>query len=138
MLVENEKKPVLKKAKRDKYIKPDKEKRSETLMNVRLTKAEKALLKKEYLESPFGKKADFIRFKLFDTTYSDYRKKQYEAEIAAGLLMNEIQKLGTNINQIAKRLNTFKEDRLQKNEIILIGRTAKLLVRIEKILKHGG
>jgi len=133
MLVENEKKPVLKKAKRDKYIKPDKEKRSETLMNVRLTKAEKALLKKEYLESPFGKKADFIRFKLFDTTYSDYRKKQYE-----GLLMNEIQKLGTNINQIAKRLNTFKEDRLQKNEIILIGRTAKLLVRIEKILKHGG
>ena len=42
------------------------------------------------------------------------------------------------MNQIAKRLNTFQEDSLQKNEIILVGTTAKLLIRIEKILKHGG
>ena len=136
--MENEKKPVLKKAKRGKYIKPDKDRRSEQLINVSLTKAEKALLNKEYSKSPFGKKADFIRFKLFDTKYSDYRKKQYEAEIAAGLLVNEVQKLGININQIAKRLNTFKEDNLQKNEIVLVGTTAKLLIRIEKILKDGG
>ena len=52
--------------------------------------------------------------------------------------MNEVQKLGININQIAKRLNTFKEDSLQKNEIVLVGTTAKLLIRIEKILKDGG
>ena len=136
--MENEKKPISKKANRGKYIKPDKDRRSETLMNVRLTKEEKALLKQEYSTSPFGKKADFIRFKLFDTKYSEYRRKQYEAEIAAGLLMNEVQKLGTNMNQIAKRLNTFKEDNLQKNEIVLVGTTAKLLIRIEKILKHGG
>ena len=136
--MEKVKKPILKKVKKRKYIKSDKDRRSEQLINVSLTKEEKALLNKEYSKSPFGKKADFIRFKLFDTTYSDYRKKQYEAEISAGLLMNEVHKLGININQIAKRLNTFKEDSLQKNEIFLVGTTAKLLIRIEKILKDGG
>ncbi len=136
--MENGKKPILKKLKQRKYIKPDEERRTETLMNVRLTKEEKARLFKEFSKSHFSKQATFIRFKLFETKYTDYRRKQYEAEIAAGKLINEVQKLGVNINQIAKRLNTYKDDDVHKSELLLVGATAKLLLRIENILKNGG
>lgn len=110
--------------------------RTKLLQKVRLTLHEKLMLDKEFSKSFFAKKADFIRYKLFDKTYSEYRQKQYEAEIAAGALIDELSKLGNNVNQIAKRMNTYKDDSLNKNEVLLIGATAKLLLRIQKTLAN--
>ena len=78
--MENEKKPVLKKANQGKSLKPDKDRRSETLMNVRLTKEEKALLKKEYSNLPFGKRlilfaSNYLIINILTTEKSNMKRK---------------------------------------------------------------
>lgn len=111
-------------------------KRTHRLTEVRLTEAEKIAFLADYQASYYPSMGDFIRAKLFDKTYSDYKKKQYEAEIVAGEMMTELGRMGKNINQIAKNLNTYKDGKIRKSELAAIVSTAQLLEKIQKILSQ--
>lgn len=113
-----------------------KEQRTARLPEIRLTPSEKRAVMDEYKTAHYPNRASFIRAKILDKTYSVYKEKEYEAEIAAGKLMTELNRLGNNINQIAKALNSHKDKKLKKEELLLIGATAKLLLQIKQILSR--
>jgi len=103
------------------------EKRTEKLSIIRLTPTEKKAIIKEYAAAHYPSKSSFIRAKILDTKYSEYRKKQFEAEIAAGNMITELNRLGNNINQIAKAMNTYKDGKIRKEELQILAINAKLL-----------
>jgi len=113
-------------------------KRTARLSEIRLTPAEKNAIMDEYAAAHYPSKSSFIRAKLLDTKYSEYRKKQFEAEIAAGNMITELNRLGNNINQIAKAMNTYKDGKIRKEELQILAINAKLLLAIKKILEEGG
>ena len=113
-----------------------KEQRTERLPEIRLTPSEKQAVMEEYNAAHYPNRASFIRAKILDRTFSDYKLKEYEAEIAAGKMMTELSRMGNNINQIAKVLNTYKDGKMRKEELLLVGATAKLLLKIKQILSR--
>ncbi|MEM6320988.1 MAG: plasmid mobilization relaxosome protein MobC [Bacteroidota bacterium] len=110
------------------------EQRTERLPEIRLTPSEKKAVMEEYKSAKYPNRATFIRAKILDKTYSSYKEKELEAEIAAGKLVTELNQLGNNINQIAKVLNTYKDGKIRQEELLVIGATAKLLLQIKEIL----
>lgn len=113
------------------------EKRTAILPIIRLTPSEKIAIDDEFKSAPFPNKSAFLRYKLLNKKYSAYKKLEYEAEIAAGKMVTQLNQLGNNINQIAKRLNSQNADNLKKEELVLVATTAKLLLQIKKILTHN-
>ncbi len=110
------------------------EKRTEILPYIRLTPSEKKAIIKEYKAAKYPNRAAFVRAKLLDKTKLRYKEKVLDAEIAAGKLVTELNRLGNNINQIAKVLNTYKDGKIRQEELLVIGVTAKLLLQIKQIL----
>jgi len=113
------------------------EKRTAILPIIRLTPSEKIAIDNEFKGAPFPNKSAFLRYKLLNKKYSEYKKMEYEAEIAAGKMVTQLNQLGNNINQIARRLNSQKEENLKKKEVVILASTAKLLLQIKKILTQN-
>lgn len=85
-----------------------KEKRDQVL-HFRLTKSEKA----ELINKVDGNLSDWIR----ELVLSGKPKKTRKAKPVNKELLYELNRIGVNINQIAKRLNQF--DDLEKIDVIL-------------------
>lgn len=112
----------------------EREKRTEILPYIRLTPSEKRTIIAEYEATKYPNRAAYIRAKLLEKTKFKYKEKVLDAEIAAGKLVTELNRLGNNINQIAKVLNTYKDGKMRKEELLIIAATAKLLLQIKQIL----
>lgn len=112
-------------------------KRKERLSEIRLSKSEKEAIETEFNSSFYTNKSEFIRAKLLDKTYSEYRKKQYEAEIVVGKLLPQINKMGANINQIAKQLNAANDGIIKKEELLVIVSAIKLMAQVKEILTEN-
>ena len=112
-------------------------KRTERLPEIRLYATEKIAIETEFKTSFYTNKSEFIRAKLLDKTYSAYRQKQYEAEIIVGKLLPEINKIGNNINQIAKRLNANGDGAIKKEEWLVLVSAIKIMAKVKEILTEN-
>ena len=108
--------------------------RTARLSEIRLYPEEKAAIELEFSTSFYSNKSEFIRYKLLDKTYSRYRQQRFEATIKAGELLDALGKIGNNVNQIAKVLNTYKDGKMSKEQLLVLATTAKLLLKIKDIL----
>ena len=71
-----------------------------------------------------------------DKTYSKYRQQRFEATIKAGELLDELGKIGNNVNQIAKVLNTYKDGKMKREELLVIVSAIKLIGKVKEILEE--
>lgn len=109
-------------------------KRTARLPEIRLFESEKTTIEEEFKTSFYTNKSEFIRAKLLDKTYSEYRQKQYEAEIIVGKFLPQLNKMGANINQIAKRLNGENAGKIKKEELLVLVSSIKLMAQVKEIL----
>ena len=106
------------------------EKRSEKLYRIRLTPSEKSALLLEYKDAFQPTFAEFIRHKLLSKEISVAHQRKFEAYIKIGNLRQELNAIGVNVNQIAKRMNTYDEAGIISNDRKML---AKLRERLELI-----
>ena len=118
-------------------MKKSRQKRTERLPEIRLFASEKAAIEQEFKTSFYTNKSEFIRAKLLDKTYSRYRQKQYEAEIIVGKFLPELNKIGANINQVAKRLNAKNDGIIKKEELLVLVSAIKLIAQVKEILTEN-
>ena len=112
------------------------EKRTIILPTIRLKPSEKATIDAEFEQSFYSNKSEFLRYKLLDKTYSQYRQKRFEAGIKAGELLDALGKIGNNVNQIAKVLNTYKDGKMKREELLVIISAIKLIGKVKTILEE--
>ncbi len=117
-------------------MKETEEKRTAILPIIRLKPSEKTAIDTEFEQSFYSNKSEFIRYKLLDKTYSKYRQQRFEATIKAGELLDALGKMGNNINQIAKVLNTYKDGKMKREELLVMVSAIKLIGRVKKIIEE--
>lgn len=114
------------------------EKRTESLGVMRLTKSEKLALQKAYRENNYFSLSAYIRHRLFDERELSEEDiaviKIADQEIAAGNYLPELGQIGDKVNEIAKRMNTFKDGVMLHEELLTLLNTVKLLLKIKKTL----
>lgn len=110
------------------------EKRTEILPYIRLTPSEKKAIIAEYKATKYPNRATFIRAKLLEKNTFRRKEKELDAEIAAGKLVTELNRVGNNINQIAKVLNTYKDGKMSRDQLLVLVSAVKLLSKIKHIL----
>ena len=110
--------------------------RSARLPEIRLYPEEKAAIEMEFNASFYSNKSEFIRYKLLDKTYSKYRQQRFEATIKAGELLDALGKIGNNVNQIAKVLNTYKDGKMRREELLVMVSAIKLIGKVKDILEE--
>ena len=112
------------------------EKRTIILSTIRLKSSEKAAIDAEFEQSFYSNKSEFLRYKLLDKTYSKYRQQRFEATIKAGELLDALGKIGNNVNQIAKVLNTYKDGKMRREELLVMVSAIKLIGKVKEILEE--
>ena len=112
------------------------EKRIIILPTIRLKPSEKAAIDAEFNASFYSNKSEFLRYKLLDKTYSEYRQQRFEATIKAGELLDALGKIGNNVNQIAKVLNTYKDGKMRREELLVMISAIKLIGKVKDILEE--
>ena len=112
------------------------EKRTIILPTIRLKPSEKAAIDAEFERSFYSNKSEFLRYKLLDKTYSEYRQKRFEARIKTGELLDALGKIGNNVNQIAKVLNTYKDGKMRREELLVMVSAIKLISKVKAILEE--
>jgi len=108
--------------------------RTEKLYQVRLTPEEKQALEEEFSASFYPYRSEFFRYKLLDKDYCPTKEKQFEKIIAAGDFLEELNQVGYKVNQIAKRMNTYKDGIMHREELLTLVDVVKLLGNIEREL----
>jgi len=111
-----------------------KEKMTASFPRLRLTPSDRATIMAEYKATKYPNRAAYIRAKLLEKVQFKRKEKILDAEIAAGKLVNELNSLGNNINQIAKVLNTYKDGKMSRDQLLVLVATVKLLSKIKNIL----
>ena len=116
-----------------------KEKRTENLGVMRITKSEKLVLQKAYRDANYFSLSAYMRHRLFDERELSEEDiaviKVADQEIAAGSYLPELGEMGNKVNQIAKRMNTFKDGIMPNEELLTLAETAKLLLKVKKAIK---
>jgi len=110
--------------------------RSARLPEIRLYPEEKAAIESEFSDSFYSNKSEFIRYKLLDKRYSKYRQQRFEATIKAGELLDALGKIGNNVNQVAKVLNTYKDGKMRREELLVMVSAIKLIGQVKTILEE--
>jgi len=100
------------------------------LVRIRLTKTEKRVLEREFGEDFRATFSDFIRHKLFAKNISGAHQRKYDALIKVGDLRGELNAIGVNINQIAKRMHTYRDYEATPGDRKML---AELLAQLEYI-----
>ncbi len=116
----------------------DKEKRNEMLI-IRITQEEKIRLKSLAKRGKFACMSDYIRSRIFK--HSD-RKVISLDENANDQLKNldyELNKIGVNLNQLSKRVNSFSGYRVDDSDRLLLKQAFDLmrqcLILLQKYLR---
>ncbi len=108
--------------------------RTEKLYQVRLTPEEKQALEEEFSVSFFPYRSELFRYKLLNKTYCPIKGKQFEKVVIAGDFLEELSQAGNKVNQIAKRMNTYKDGKIMKEELLTLVDVVKLLRDIKEVL----
>lgn len=114
------------------------EKKTEGLGVIRLTKSEKLALQKAYRDNNYFSLSAYIRHRLFDERELSEEDialiRIADQEIAAGNYLPELGQIGDKVNEIAKRMNTFKDGVMHREELLTLVDVVKLLLKIKKTL----
>ncbi|WP_426091318.1 plasmid mobilization protein [Flavobacterium sp. DSR3-2] len=109
------------------------------IIGLRLTPEEYAKIERKWKASTCRKLSDYVRKHLFDksivTTYRNQSLDDFMEETIA--LRNELNAIGTNINQAVKKLHTLQQIPEFRNWIISYDLDKKILFnKVEEIKKH--
>ena len=114
------------------------EKRTENLGVLHVTKSEKLELQKAYREANYFSLSAYMRHRLLDEQELSEEDiaviKRADQEVAAGNYVPELGQMGNKVNQIAKRMNTFKDGVMLHEELLTLVDTVKLLMKVRKAL----
>ena len=108
-------------------------------IGLRLTPEEYANIERKWKASTCRKLSDYVRKHLFDksivTTYINQSLDDFMEETI--VLHNELNAIGTNINQAVKKLHTLQQNPEFRNWIISFDLDKKILFnKVEEIKKH--
>jgi len=109
------------------------------IIGLRLTPEEYAKIERKWKASTCRKLSDYVRKHLFDksivTTYRNQSLDNFMEETI--VLHNELNAIGTNINQAVKKLHTLQQIPEFRNWIISFDLDKKILFnKVEEIKKH--
>ena len=106
---------------------PEHEKRTE-IIRLLLTREEKQRLDSFVRTGKFGCRSDYIRYAIFRR--SDIKKVHFDSETKEQLqiLDYELNKIGVNLNQLSKKMNSFAAYNIDDNDRQLL-RTAFDMMR---------
>ena len=109
------------------------------IIGLRLTPEEYAKIERKWKASTCRKLSDYVRKHLFDksivTTYRNQSLDDFMEETI--VLHNELNAIGTNINQAVKKLHTLQQIPEFRNWIISFDLDKKILFnKVEEINKH--
>ena len=110
--------------------------RTEVISKIRVTKEEKALILKAYRNSYHSSLAAFVREQLLTKNVSEYQKKKIDALQSLGAFRAEFNRIGNNINQIARALNTYKSGELSPDQLNIMKANAIIFLQIKKKLDN--
>ena len=117
---------------------PDREKRS-IVIKLLMSREEKLRLDTLVKKGKYGCRSDFLRSRIWKTTR---RKTISLDEETSGQLKDleyELNKIGVNLNQMAKRMNSFAGYRMGDNDRQLLNRASERLNDCLRLLqKHLG
>ena len=91
--------------------------RTTYIPRVRLTEMEKQRLMEEYEKTYHSSLAAFVREKLFATENHFSQKTKIDALRELARFQTELSRLGNNVNQVAKALNTYKQGEMRPEEL---------------------
>jgi len=115
-------------------MRKNRKRRTEKLYQVRLTLREKQELEEEFAASFFPSRSELFRYKLFSKTYCPVKEKQFEKVIKAGGFSEELEQIGNKVNQIAKRMNTYKDGKIMEQELLTLVDMIKLIGNMKSVL----
>ena len=92
------------------------ENRTEYIPRVRLTRTEKLRLLEAFEQSYHTSMAAFVREKLFEKEGNTFQKLKIDALLELAQFQTELSRVGNNINQVAKALNTYKQGEMRLTE----------------------
>ena len=117
---------------------PDKEKRNEMLI-IRITREEKIRLKSLTKRGKFACMSDFIRSRIFKQSDRKVISLDENANDQLKNLDYELNKIGVNLNQLSKRMNSFSGYRVDDNDRQLLKQAFEMmrncLVLLQKYLR---
>jgi hypothetical protein len=93
----------------------DKEKRT-VVVRFLMTKEEKIRLGSLVKQGKYGCTSDFLRFKIFDESRRKTISLDEETNNQLKSLDYELNKIGVNLNQLSKRMNSFAGYRVDDND----------------------
>ncbi len=115
---------------------PEDEKRTE-VVKLLLTKEEKHRLDSFVRTGRFGCRSDYLRFVVFRRT--GMKKVSFEPETKEQLhnLDYELNKIGVNLNQLSKKMNSFTGYRMDDNDRQLLKQAFQMMMECLAFLqKH--
>ena len=117
---------------------PDKEKRNEMLI-IRITREEKIRLKSLTQRGKFACMSDYIRSRIFRQSDRKVISLDENANNQLKSLDYELNKIGVNLNQLSKRMNSFAGYRVDDNDPQLLKQAFEMmrncLVLLQKYLR---
>ena len=78
--------------------------------------------------------AAFVRENLLSSEITDYHKKRIDAFLQLGAFTTELKRIGNNVNQIAKVVNSYKNGELHSEEQLLLRELLIELVTINELM----
>lgn len=117
---------------------PDKEKRNEMLI-IRITREEKIHLKSLTKRGKFACMSDYIRSRIYKHTDRKMISLDDDTNNQLKSLDYELNKIGVNLNQLSKRMNSFAGYRVGDNDRQLLKQAFDMmrqcLVLLQKYLR---
>ena len=110
------------------------ENRTTYIPRIRLTSEEKLRVMEEYQNTYHPSLAAYVREKLLCTKITSFYKKKIETLQELGQFRTDLVRIGNNINQIAKALNTYKYDTVTKEDRETLLQLLQMLEKIFAIL----
>ena len=116
---------------------PDTDKRNAKLI-VRVSREEKLRVQSLTKKGKYGCMSDFIRVRIFDQSNRKIIKLDEEANNQLKNLDYELNKIGVNLNQLSKRMNSFAGYNVGDNDRQLLKQAFEMmrncLTRLQKYL----
>lgn len=116
----------------------DKEKRT-IVVRFLMTKEEKIRLDSLVKRGKYGCTSDFLRFKIFDESRRKTISLDEETKSQLKSLDYELNKIGVNLNQLSKRMNSFAGYRISDSDRQLLKQAFDMmrncLILLQKYLR---
>jgi len=108
--------------------------RTEWIPRTRVTPDEKKQLMLEFDDTYHSSLAGFVREKLFAKQITTYHRRKIDSLMQLGEFRNELNRIGNNVNQIAKMMNIVKNGKLLDSEVTVMVELLKELASINEFL----